>query len=74
MKKPILATKAPTPAAPATVERMADDTIMQPGIRWHPATQGEHLAPYEAAAKAIFVKANGLAAYYRTTGIARYAR
>lgn len=28
-----------------------------------------HLMPYEAAAKAIFVRANGAAAYYKTTGI-----
>ena len=28
------------------------------------------LMPYEAAAKAIFVRANGEAAYYKATGIA----
>jgi hypothetical protein len=28
----------------------------------------ENLMPYEAAAKAIFVKANGLPAYYKATG------
>jgi hypothetical protein len=27
-----------------------------------------HLMPYEAAAKAIFVRANGEAAYYKATG------
>lgn len=29
---------------------------------------GEYLLPFEAAAKAIFVKANGLAAYNRASG------
>ena len=28
------------------------------------------LMPYEAAAKAIFIRANGEAAYYKTTGLA----
>jgi hypothetical protein len=30
----------------------------------------EGLMPYEAAAKAIFVKANGLSAYFEATGLA----
>jgi hypothetical protein len=30
----------------------------------------EELMPYEAAAKAILVKANGLAAYHKATGTA----
>ncbi len=30
--------------------------------------------PYETAAKAIFVKANGLPAYYKATGVLRNAR
>jgi len=30
---------------------------------------GETLMPYEAAAKAIFVRANGEAAYYEVTGL-----
>lgn len=33
-----------------------------------PFTGAEDLMPYEAAAKAIFVKANGLSAYYKATG------
>lgn len=31
------------------------------------------LMPYATAAKAIYIRANGEAAYYRTTGIAREA-
>jgi len=38
-----------------------------------PVVGKESLMPYEAVAKAIFVKANGLSAYYRATGIARCA-
>ena len=38
-------------------------TIAEPGH-----CGAEELMPYEAVAKAIFVKANGLAAYYQTTG------
>jgi hypothetical protein len=35
------------------------------------ATPGrETLMPYEAAAKAIFIRANGAAAYYEATGLA----
>jgi hypothetical protein len=34
----------------------------------------EYSMPYAAAAKAIFVKANGLPAYYRATGLLRYAK
>jgi hypothetical protein len=32
-----------------------------------------HLMPYETVAKAIFVKANGLPAYYRATGTVAFA-
>jgi hypothetical protein len=74
MKRPPPTMKTPTPAAPDTITRAVEDAMAPQGIRWRPAVLGENLPPYEAAAKAIFVKANGLAAYYRTTGIARYAR
>ena len=37
--------------------------------RKEPVACDVELTPYEAAAKAIFVKANGLSAYYRVTGI-----
>lgn len=36
--------------------------------RKEPLTCEDNLTPYEAAAKAIFVKANGLSAYYHVTG------
>jgi len=38
------------------------------------AAKAGHLMPYETAAKAIFVKANGLPAYYKATGVLRNAR
>ena len=41
-----------------------------PAIRWRPAAVPKHLMPYGAAAKAIFIRANGRAAYYRATGTA----
>jgi hypothetical protein len=37
-----------------------------------PGTIAEHLMPYATAAKAIFVKANGLPAYYKATGTVAY--
>ena len=50
----------------STTGARAEDlsTIAKP-----PGTGAEGLMPYEAAAKAIFVKANGLSAYYKATGI-----
>jgi hypothetical protein len=74
MKRPTITMKTPTPASPDTLTRAVGDAVTPQGIRWRPAVLGENMPPYEATAKAIFVKANGLAAYYRTTGIARYAR
>lgn len=35
----------------------------------HADNAAEHLMPYESVAKAIFVKANGLLAYYKATGL-----
>ena len=52
------------------------NTPPPPGARrlpWHAAAIAENLMPYEAVAKAIFVKANGLPAYYRATGLAGHA-
>lgn len=62
--------KTPTDAAASA----GAGVPIRPAVRWRPASIPQGLMPYEAAAKAIYVKANGLAAYYRTTGIARYAR
>lgn len=39
-----------------------------PALRWCPVAIPSHLMPYEAAAKAIFIRANGGPAYYRATG------
>jgi hypothetical protein len=39
-----------------------------------PVVAAESLMPYEAVAKTIFVKANGLPAYYRAIGCFKYAR
>lgn len=50
----------PTPVA-------AGEPGTMPG--YCPVAIPRHLRPYEAAAKAIFVRANGAAAYYRATGI-----
>ena len=74
MMRPPATMNAPTPTSPDTITRAVENAMTPQGIRWRPAVLGENLPPYEAAAKAIFVKANGLAAYYRTTGISRYAR
>jgi hypothetical protein len=39
-----------------------------PTVRWCPVPIPANLMPYEAAAKAIFIRANGGPAYYKTTG------
>jgi hypothetical protein len=36
-------------------------------------TLEEDLLPYEKVAKAVYVKANGLPAYYKATGKSRYS-
>lgn len=41
-------------------------------VAWRPAAQVEQLMPYEAVAKAIFVKANGLPAYHLATRFIRW--
>lgn len=39
-----------------------------PAARWCPVAIPANLMPYEAAAKAIFIRANGGPAYYKATG------
>lgn len=39
-----------------------------PTIRWRPAATPRRLMPYGAAAREIFIRANGRAAYYRSIG------
>lgn len=41
--------------------------------RWHAVPAPGALMPYAAAAKAIFIRANGEAAYYQATGLVRGA-
>jgi hypothetical protein len=70
-----MTTISPTLKTPADAAASAiTGTPFHAAVRWRPAAFSQGLMPYEAAAKAIFVKANGLAAYYQTTGIARYVR
>lgn len=53
---------------------VGDHSLAQDAVAYVPSarisvTEGRSLMPYEAAAKAIFVKANGLLAYARVTGL-----
>jgi hypothetical protein len=64
--KALSATPARTPTPIAA--NVAARSVME--LRPVPATQ--FLMPYEAAAKAIFVKANGLTAYHKATGTAYF--
>lgn len=57
------------PFVPITAE-----TMTHSAVPWLPGVVTKNLMPYEAAAKTIFVKANGLPAYYKATGSFRYAR
>ncbi|MGE5468280.1 MAG: hypothetical protein ACM3Y9_12725 [Ignavibacteria bacterium] len=47
----------------------AEESQNIPVPSYCPIAVPAHLMPYEAAAKAIFVRANGTAAYYKATGI-----
>lgn len=60
--------KPTSAAAPIHPIAMATPIVL-PASPWHTAACGSRLTPYEAAAKSIFIKANGLAAYYRSSGI-----
>jgi hypothetical protein len=70
MRIPPPTMKTPTPISPNAIAQAIADVLTPAATHWRPAGVAEKLMPYEAAAKAIFVKANGLAAYYETTGIA----
>lgn len=61
------ATPFPTRVAPPA----AAAATVAPTTFWRPVAVPENLMPYEAVAKAIFVRANGLPAYYKATGLAR---
>lgn len=60
-------TPGPTHFRPAPIAAGESKTLPIPGDC--PAAIPGHLMPYEAAAKAIFIRANGAAAYYKATGI-----
>jgi hypothetical protein len=47
--------------------------VIQPAFKGTPLAELDELMPYEAVAKAIFVKANGLPAYRKATRIIRHA-
>ena len=61
----------PNPASPFT---LADIGSEKPAAIALPAAEEEQFLPFGKAAKDIFVKANGLPAYYKSTGSFRYAR
>ncbi len=61
MNNPIL----PRPHDSPRVE--ASDTVRS-AVRWCPVAIPANLMPYEAAAKGIFIRANGGPAYYLATG------
>ena len=58
------------PTSPQTVPSASADAMVPSAISERPEAVGHDLTPYEAAAKAIFVKANGLSAYRKATGTA----
>lgn len=62
----------PNPASPFTPS--AIDTEAPVAIPQPVAAEEEKFLPFGKAAKDIFVKANGLPAYYKSTGSFRYTR
>ncbi|MEW6512706.1 MAG: hypothetical protein AB1443_01750 [Pseudomonadota bacterium] len=69
---PSMKLREPNPASPFTP---TDIGIENPVALPQPAVEDEEqFLPFGRAAKAIFVKANGLPAYYKSTGAFRYAR
>jgi hypothetical protein len=59
----------PIPSYFKDIPIVAAGTTHLPFTRWRPVSVTHDLMSYEAAAKSIFVKANGLPAYYQTTGL-----
>jgi hypothetical protein len=69
---PTMKLREPNPASPFTpTDKGTEKPVALPQ---HPPVDEEKLLPFGKAAKAIFVKANGLPAYYKSTGSFRYAR
>jgi hypothetical protein len=61
---------SPTPAQTPTP--IAANDAARSVMELRPVAATRYLMPYEAAAKAIFVKANGLTAYHKATGTAYF--
>lgn len=59
------------PACPDSM--LGVGTMILSAIPWRLGTAAEQLMPFEKAAKAIFVKANGLPAYRKAFGVLRYS-
>lgn len=55
--------KATTPSGASPHPTTGAKTYAPPPISWRAVANWENLMPYEAVAKTIFVKANGLPAY-----------
>lgn len=59
----------PLPSCFRNIRIVASNSKPVAARRWGVVPILEELMPYEAAAKAIFIRANGAAAYYKATGI-----
>ncbi|MEW6292904.1 MAG: hypothetical protein AB1544_06320 [Pseudomonadota bacterium] len=69
---PTMKLREPNPASPFTP--IASGTEKSVALPQHSPADEEKFLPFGKAAKDIFVKANGLPAYYKSTGSFRYAR
>ena len=58
--------RAPMASYLRSIRNLAVESNAAP--RYCPVAIPGHLMPYEAVAKAIFIRANGPAAYYKATG------
>ena len=58
----------PTTAPNPPTFPLPTDAIVLSAVPERPAGDCSCLMPYEAAAKSIYVRANGVLAYYKTTG------
>ena len=70
---PTMKSHIPNPASPFTPTDIGTEKPVAMMPQPSPADE-EKFLPFGKAAKAIFVKANGLPAYYKSTGSFRYAR
>lgn len=69
---PSMKLREPNPASPFTLTDIGTEKPVAMPLPAH--EEEEKFLPFGKAAKAIFVKANGLPAYYKSTGAFRYAR